>query len=152
MAYYQPPVNFKPHNFNSSTFTINSPDLDGAHVVEGLDTIEVELKENRWATKMVASGATIHEHNPSREMTIKITLLDASASQLILSQLARSDSPVTVTFTDENAPDLNCSSQQARVEKHALVKRGTETDVPEWVFVCTYGTCATGGYRLQTVA
>lgn len=152
MPYYKPPVNSEPHNFNSSTFTVISADLDGPTTIDGLDTIEVELTNNRWGTQSSASGMTIHTHNPSKEGTLKITLLDSSPSSAILSQLARSDAPVTVSFTDQNAPELNCSSQQARVEKHAVVRRSGEVDTPEWVFVCTYMTCETGGYRLQTVA
>lgn len=152
MPYYKPPVNFEPHNFNSSTFTVNSPDLDGAVTIDGLDTIEVEFTNNRWGTQSVASGMAIHTHNPSKEGTVKITLLEASASSAILSQLARSDAPITVTFTDQNSPDLNVSSGQARLEKHAMVKRSNEVDTPEWVFVCTYMTCESGGYALQEVA
>lgn len=151
MGYYQPPVAFEPHNFNSSTLTLNSPDLDAAHVVEALDTVEVEFKENRWATSAVASGQAIFEHMPSLEGTLKLTLMEASASSGILSQLARSNSPVTFSFTDENSPELNCSSAQARVEKHAVVKRANEVDKPEWVFVCTYLKCESGGYRIQSV-
>ena len=152
MPYYKPPVNFEPHNFNSSVLTINSPDLDGPVTIDGLDTLEVEFTNNRWATQSVASGMAIHTHNPSKEGTIKCTLLEASTSSETLSALARSDSPITVTFTDQNAPLLNCSSGQARVEKHAMVRRSNEVDTPEWVFVCTYLTCESGGYRLQTVA
>lgn len=151
MPYYKPPVNFEPHNFNSSTLTVISADLDGPVTIDGLDTIEVEFTNNRWGTQASASGMAIHTHNPSKEGTIKITLLEASSSSATLSQLARSDAPITVTFTDQNAPELNCSSQQARVEKHAMVKRSNEVDTPEWVFVCTYMTSESGGYRLQTV-
>lgn len=152
MPYYKPPVNFEPHNFNSSTLTINSPDLDGAVTIDGLNTIEVELTNNRWGTQSSNSGMAIHTHNPSKEGTIKITLLEASSSSAILSALARSDAPVTVTFTDANSTELNCGSGQARVEKHAVVKRSNEVDTPEWVFVCTYLTCESGGYKLQSVA
>jgi len=152
MPYYTPPVSYMPHNFNSSVLTINSPDLDGAFTVEALESIEVELTDNRWDVHDVNSGDAIHVHNPRRKGTIKCTIADYSQSQGFLSQLARSDSPVTVTFTDENAPELNCSSNQARIEKHATVSRSGEPSTPEWVFVCTYLTCETGGYRLQSVA
>lgn len=152
MPYYNPPVNFEPHNFNSSVFTVNSPDLDGATTIDGLNTIEVEFTNNRWGTQSSNSGMAVHTHNPSKEGTLKITLLEASSDSAVLSQLARSDAPITVTFTDQNSPEVNCSSQQARLEKHAMVKRSNEVDTPEWVFVCTYMTCESGGYRLQTVA
>lgn len=152
MPYYNPPIIPQPHNFNSTVVTINSPDLDGSFTVEGLDTLEVELADDRWSSQDVNSGMTCHVHNPRKKGTIKFTLMDASPSMGLLSQLARADSPVTVTVTDENAPELNASSPQARVMKHAVIKRSGEIDTPEWTFVCTYLTCESGGYRLQTTA
>lgn len=152
MPYYKPAVDYVPHNFNSTVVSVNNPDLDGLHVIDALDTIEVEPKEVRWTTQEVASGASIHVHNPKgRAGTIKITLLDASGSTDILNVLANSDSPTSISIKDANAPNLDCSSLQARVNK-VMIKRGEEVDVPEWTFVCTVLNTRSGAYAVQTVA
>jgi hypothetical protein len=150
MPYYTPPVVFEPHDFTSSTLTINCPGLSLNFAVDGLDTIEVEKTDDRWTADDVNSGMTIPVHNPRRKGMIKLTLLDASPDTTKLSQIANGDEPCTVTFTDQNAPDLNCSGGQCYLQKHAIVKRSGEPDKPEWVFSVSYLQVKSGGYRLQT--
>lgn len=152
MPYYVPEKDFEPHDFTTSVLSVTSPDLDGTTPLEDIDTIEVELDEDKWAVQTVSSGQSIDVKKPGRAGTIKLTFLDASPSSGTMSLLSRSDSPFRISFTDKNAPDLNCSCSQSRVRKHAMVKRSSDVDVPEWTVQCRVLKCETGGYRLQTVA
>lgn len=150
MPFYNPPVVFEPHDFNTSVLTVNCPGLELTFAIDGLDTIEVEKLDDRWMNDDVNSGMTIPVHNPRKKGTIKITLLDASPSTTQLSQVANGDFPCAVTFTDSNAPELNCSGGQCYLQKHASVKRSGEVDKPEWVFTVSYLQVKSGGYALQT--
>lgn len=150
MPFYNPPVVFEPHDFTSSVLTINCPGLELKFAVDGLDTIEVEPIDDRWMMDDCNSGMTIPVHNPRKKGTIKFTLLDASPDTTKLSQVANGNDPCTVSFTDQNAPELNCSGGQCYLQKHATVKRSGEVDKPEWVFQVSYLQCKSGGYRLQT--
>ena len=150
MPFYNPDVVFEPHDFTTSVFTVNCPGLELKFAVDGLDTIEVEKTDDRWTVEDCNSGMSVPVHNPRKKGMIKITVLEASPDITKLSEVANGDYPCTVTFTDSNAPDLNCSGQQAYLQKHAIVKRSGEVDKPEWVFSVTYLQCKSGGYRLQT--
>lgn len=152
MPFYNPDVVFEPHDFNSSILTVNCPDLDLKFAVDGLDTIEVERTDDRWMMEDCNSGMTLPVHNPRKKGTIKLTLLDASPSVGSLSEIANGNVPCTVTFTDQNAPDLNCSGQQCYLQKHSIIKRSGEVDKPEWIFQVSYLAVKSGGYRLQTTA
>ena len=151
MSYYIPEKDFEPHDFISSVLTVNSVDLTGAVVIGSLDTIEVELAEDKWDDVTVASGQSIDVKVQGSKGTIKFTFLDADSSSETMSTLARSDAPITISFTDANAPLLNCSSGQGRVAKHAMVKREGKPDIAEWTVKCRTMKCETGGYRLQQV-
>jgi hypothetical protein len=144
MGFYQDQVDYAPHNFNTSTLVIN-----GTHAVKGLDTVECEPKEDQWTTQSVADGTAIANAHPSQEGTFKFSFLEASASTDVLVAAMQAHTPISFSFSDSNAPNLNCSSRQAFVRKHPPVKRGKETDVPTWEFVCTYLKCAGGSYALQ---
>jgi hypothetical protein len=145
MGFYQDQVDYQPHNFNTSTLTLNK-----THIVKGLDTVECEAKEDTWTTKAVASGAAIANAGLSREGSFKFSFLEASESTDILVAAMNANLPISFTFTDSNAPNLNCSSRQAFVRKHPPIKRGKECDIPMWELVCPFMKIAGGSYAIQS--
>jgi hypothetical protein len=151
MGKYKDQVDYQPHSFNSSTLSITDSTGE-THIAEGLDTVEAEPTEDEWTSQQVASGTAIMVHNPSKEGTFKFTFLEASTTTDFLVAILNAHEPVSFSFTDENAPNLNCSSGQAFLRKHAIIKRGAEADTPEWEFVCPYMKTEGGSYALQAVA
>lgn len=151
MPFYEEPVNFQPHNLNSTVVTISGPSID-TFTLTGIHTIVADRTDARFTSQMSNSGMTCPVHNPSRMGTITIGLFEPSPQTKQLSDIANGDEYVTISIKDSNAPDMNASCGFAYLSKHVPISRSNEIATPEWVFECPYLNVKSGGYAVIQVA
>ena len=144
MAKYRDRVNYVDHDFNNTTLSIN-----GTHIAEGVEMVEVELDEDETTVQKVADGTGIFVNDPSRSGTFKFQILEASATNDIMWALRAANSSFKVSLLDVAAPNLDCHGNQCRIAKPPVVKRGKEADVVEWSLICVYMDVKGGSYSLQ---
>lgn len=145
MAVYRDRVNYVDHDMNNTTLSIN-----GEHVAQGVEMIEVELDEDETTVQKVADGTGIFVTDPSRSGVIRFQILEASATNDIMWDLRAANSSFKVSVLDVAAPNLDCHGNYCRVAKPPVVKRGKEADVVEWVLICVYLDVKGGSYSLQS--
>lgn len=145
MAKYRDRVNYVDHDMNNTTITI-----DGTHLAEGVEMVEVELDEDETTIQKVADGTGIFVNDPSRSGVIRLSILEASATNDELWAKRAANSSFKVSVLDTAAPNLDCHGNQCRIAKPPVVKRGKEADVVEWVFICVYLDVKGGSYSLQS--
>lgn len=144
MVAYKDELDTVAHNFNTSTLTI-----DGTHKVEGLEMVEVDLDNDEVEIQSVASGVSQFVENPTTSGTFKFTFLEATVTTDYLYEKRLSGTPVSISFTDSNAPNLSCSTKRARPSKRPPIIRGKDGSLVEWTYVCTYLKTKGGSYRLE---
>jgi len=145
MAKYKDRINYVDHDFNNSSLTIN-----GAHVAQGLESIEVELDEDEVDVVKVGDGTGIFVNDPSRSGTIKFQILEASATNDVMWALRTAGTSFPISFLDSSAPNLDCHGNNCRIQKPPVVKRSKEVDIVEWVCKCVYLDVKGGAYSLQS--
>ena len=144
------PQDYRPHNFNSSklSFTCN----EVTTIIEGLHRLEAAKISNDIEDPFeVASGQGIHVELNGQAIMLKLQLLEASPSTDALVTALQTGKPVAFSFTDDNAPELNCSSRSGRFQKHPDIIREGAPQTPEWIIIAAYGRMQGGSYTLQAV-
>ena len=104
--------------------------------------IEVSRDVNAWEKVVGGDGEVSRVHSRNRAGSIKITLLQGSASNAVLSALAALDEAtgqgvVPIAFMDmsSQAPFTEASAPNGWIRKMADAKFGGEADEPrEWIF------------------
>jgi hypothetical protein len=145
MGYYATRRNYKAHNFNNSTLTIN-----GTHKAEGLDGFEVELDVDEVDVSLVADGTGLFVENPSQAGSFKIKMSEASATNAFLWDLVKSKAHFSLSFLDSAVPDLDCNGQQCRIAKRPKIERGKDPAIVEWTCKAVYLDCIGGSYSLES--
>jgi hypothetical protein len=143
MAEYKSRRNFTPHNFNNTTITIDKTDK-----AEGVETLEVEPTNDEVTVQDAADGLAIFVENPSRVGEIRLSFLEASATNDKMEELYKSKATFSIDVKDSAVPDLDCRSAQCRISKHPTITRGREATFVEWVCICTYLDIKGGSYAL----
>lgn len=142
---YQEVLNYKNHNFNSTTLLINKE-----HTAQALEMIEVDRANDRVTITEVASGHAGFNEIPSQVGTIKFQCLEASPTNDVMWALVESGESFQVAVTDSNAPNLAASSAKSQILKRPTINRGKEQAIVEWTVSCTYLKTKGGSYRLET--
>jgi hypothetical protein len=144
MTVYKDEINYVGHDFNTTTLT-----LDGEHVVQGLESLEVERTKDATSVQEVADGTGIFVNHPSKSGQVRFTILEASPSTSVLQTLYDSGAVFKVSVLDSNAPELDCSGR-CKIMKMPVVKRGAEADLVQWTLVAVYLKTKVGSYTLAS--
>lgn len=145
MGYYATKRNYKNHNINNSTLTLN-----GEHKIEGLDGFDWEYDDEEVDTEVVADGTGLFVENPSKRATIKIRISEASASSAYLWDLWEDKTSFKMSFLDTTIPDLAFSASKCRIAKAPATVRGKNPAVVEWVVKTVYMDAKGGSYSLES--
>lgn len=143
MGVYKDSRDYVDHDFNTTTVTVNSE-----HKVEGLEMLEVEMDEDEVSVQKSGDGLGIFVVDPSTSGTIKLTILEASATNDIMWALHKSGASFPVSVLDTAAPNLNCSGKKMKIVKRPVIKRSKEHDMIEWVCIAVYLKAEGGSYSL----
>jgi hypothetical protein len=113
--------------------------------------IRGEKAEDKNDTFEVASGTSIPTHNPSKKGSLTFGLMEGSPETDWLAESDDQDLALSFSFSDENAPNMGCSSGYAYIQKHPPVERTNEVPVPEWILVAGYFKMKGGSFALYSV-
>lgn len=144
MAIYKDRINYVDHNFNSYTLTI-----DGDHVAQSLDSVEVELDDDEVDVTKVADGTGVFDINPSRSGTIKFSMLEASVTNDKMYELREVGAAFSVSGLDTSRPNYNCNGKKMRIVKPPVELAGTTANVVEWICKAVYLDVKGGSYSIQ---
>ena len=145
MSKYKDSLNFVDHDFATTTVTIN-----GTHVVQGLHSVAVEFDEDENSIFTVGDGTGQFVKSQVRSGTIKLGILEASATTDALETLRTADSQFSFGITDSNVSDLKATASKCKFQKRPVLIRGKEPEVVEWTFVTPYLQCKGGSYTAVT--
>jgi len=112
--------------------------------------IRAEKSEDKWDTFEVASGTSIPTFNPSKKGTTTFGLMEGSPETDTIVEWDEANAPVSWSVSDENAPNMGCSSAYGNIKKHPPVERTDEVPVPEWILESGYQTLKAGSFALYT--
>jgi hypothetical protein len=135
--------NYKPHELNSSVLVINNETQ-----AEGVDMIEAERNSDETTIVTSADGLSLPSINPDQSGTIKLTVLEASATTDVLWDLYNAGDPFSVGVSDDVSPKFDVKGQNCYITKAPIVRRGPDADRVEWTFVCGYLDIRGGSYDL----
>lgn len=148
MGLYEENVDFRPHNFNTTTNTFTDVETGDVHIAQALDTMEADRDQEQFeSAQTVASGAAIENENPATAGYVQYTFMEASATTSWLA--SRVGKRIKVTVSDSNAEEMAISAV-GRLSKHATIKRGSKIDIPTWRFNFKYLALRGGSYRLYS--
>jgi hypothetical protein len=143
MAKYKDSLNFVDHDFTSITATYNGTDK-----VEGLDSIEVEMDDDENTITDVSDGTGNFNFNPGRKGTIRIGLLEASATSDIFWDARDGNAQFSLAVNDANAEKFKVSGQKCKIMKPPVITRRKEQEVVVWEFKCVYLEARGGSYKI----
>jgi hypothetical protein len=146
MARYTDDVNFVDHDFSNTVVTI-----DNDHVVQSLDSIEVEFDEDENTKTTVASGHGVFNHSQVRSGIIRLGILPASASIDYIEDKLEENGQISIGIKDSAAPKFDASTQKCKVMKHPVEVRRKEQEVVVWEFTAVYMKCRSGSYKIASV-
>lgn len=150
MGLYKDNLVFKPYAFNNSVLTITNLVTGESQAIQALNMISAEMDEEEFTPTKVASGTSIMAFNPSKSGKITFALMEGSPSTDFITTAYKDKAPVSVTFTDSNAENLDASSSYGYFQKAQKIERTNEVPVPEWVIVSDYMACRAGSFALYT--
>jgi len=143
MPIYKDQINYVDHDFNSTTVTIN-----GSHVVQGLEELEVERDRESSTVQTFADGTGIFVNHASKSGEIRLTFAESSPTTDVLQALFDAGSTFKCSVLDANATKLDASGL-CKVKKHPNIKRKADgTDMVQWVLVSVYLKMQGGSYAL----
>ncbi|MCP4547080.1 MAG: DUF3277 family protein [bacterium] len=150
MGEYKDRVNYKPHNLNNYTVTV-----DGTEKAVGLEGFTVEFDDDHWGVNVVADGTAQHFKNNSRSGTITIQLQATSTTHKFMWDKYKanmeSDTAFSVAILNSESEDFNAACPFAYVQKPPAEVGSQEVSVAEWVLSCAYLDCRGGSYAVQSV-
>ncbi len=150
MGKYKDRVNYKPHDLNNFTITI-----DGTENAVGIEGFTVEFDDERFGVSKVADGTAQHFKNNSRSGTITLQLQGTSATHKFMWDKDRAsmsgDTAFSITIMNSAMEDFNVSCPFAYVQKTPAEVGSQEVSVAEWVLSCAYLDCRGGSYAVQSV-
>jgi len=145
LSIYKDRRNYKDHDFNNTTFTINKE-----HKAEGLNRITVTMTEDEVAVQTVADGLGLFVNNPKISGSIVFETLEASATNQYMWDMWRAKTSFATSILDKVVPDLNVAGAKCRIMKRADIERVTEATVSEWTILCVYLDSDGGGFTLES--
>lgn len=143
---YKNEINVVPHSFNTITVL-----LDNNHEVQGLDVLEVQREADRYSNRSVADGTSIHQRNESRVGTLRLEVLEGTATTDFPWDKFENDKPLTIAVVDSNAPALTVNESHFRIVKAPMLIRKNDTENVEWIFSANYLKYRGGAYRLESI-
>jgi hypothetical protein len=145
MGTFKDRINYKPHNFNTLTVTLN-----GDTVVTGLNSFAAERNEDEISVAIAADGVGLFQENPNVSGTITMEIIEADATNAAIWDLWKAGEPFAITATDSRNERFNCAMAGGRVKKPPVLNKGLEVNYIEWVFEAVYLDVDSGGYALES--
>jgi len=108
--------------------------IDG-NIIEQWNEIKVAMDEDGYSFEPSTSGGGTRTKNANKAGKFTITLQQTSASNGVLSDLARSGDIVPCGFRDNSGNDVH-ESEAGYVVKQAESGYGKEVGTREWVIQC----------------
>ncbi len=150
MGGYKDKKNFKPHDLNNLTVTLN-----GEFTASGIDSISAEYDDDHFSIQTVADGTGVPVKDPSRKGTVTLAILEADPTNTKLWELYQacvdSNTGFSISAKDSNAPEFNIAETFCYIQKPPAMGRSAEAAVLEWIIVAVYLKIKGGGYALQDV-
>jgi len=143
---------FKPYSFNNATLTLIDLVGNESHTVQALNMIAAEPDEDKFEPTKVASGTSIQVFNPSKSGKLFFSMMEGSPTTDWVVAINEINGPLSFAFSDENAPNLDCSSPLGYIVKAPRVERTNEVPMPEWVITNDYMKCKAGSFALFETA
>lgn len=143
MGNFKPRLNFKPHNFNDFTVTIN-----GETQIQMLNSFACERNEDEITMAIAADGTGLPQENPNISGTITLEISEASPTNGVLWGLQKEGAYIAISAVDSNDTSFNCAMASGRVKKPPVLNKGLEVNMVEWVFEAVYLDLESGGYAI----
>ena len=143
MGYYKDEVEVVAHNINNLTVTV-----DKDTTLTGIESVEIERKEDEVDTLETSDGLSIFVENPSKAGSIKIQMLEASQETGKMWTLRKNNSFFAISCMDAAIENFDCSGKRFRIKKAPIIVRDKEPKMLEWECVTTYLKSEGGTWKL----